>query len=76
MADGKEPVLSKCRFTIRSFGVRRGDKIACHITLRDELARDILERGIRVKDYELPAKNFSDTGKKIALNQRNLKLKA
>merc|ERR1712019_102876 len=40
---GQEPVTSKCKYTIRSFGVRRGDKIACHVTVRGEKAKEILD---------------------------------
>merc|ERR1712066_287777 len=59
---GQEPVISKCRYTIRSFGIRRGDKIACHVTVRGEKAKEILERGLKVKEYELPKGCFSNTG--------------
>merc|ERR1712046_252662 len=59
---GQEPVISKCRYTIRSFGIRRGDKIACHVTVRGEKALEILERGLKVKEYELPKNCFSEHG--------------
>merc|ERR1712054_525336 len=59
---GQEPVISKCRYTIRSFGIRRGDKIACHVTVRGEKAKEILERGLKVKEYELVKGCFSDNG--------------
>lgn len=59
---GQEPVLNKARITIRSFSVRRGEKIACHVTVRGDKARDLLERGIKVKEYELPSKCFTDNG--------------
>merc|ERR1711862_184598 len=59
---GQEPVMSKCKYTIRSFGVRRGDKIACHVTVRGEKAKEILERGLKVKEYDLSKRNFSDMG--------------
>jgi len=49
----QQPVFSKARLTIRSFSVRRQEKIACHITVRGEKAEDILERGLKVKEYEL-----------------------
>ncbi|KAF8822852.1 ribosomal protein RPL11 [Cardiosporidium cionae] len=58
----QKPVFSKCRLTIRSFGVRRNEKIACHVTVRDRKAEQILEKGLKVKEYELRKKNFSDTG--------------
>merc|ERR1711879_1017969 len=58
----QDPVTSKCKYTIRSFGVRRGDKIACHVTVRGEKAKEILERGLKVKEYELVKGCFSDNG--------------
>jgi large subunit ribosomal protein L11e len=64
---GQTPVFSKARFTIRSFGVRRNEKIACHITVRGEKAAGLLEKGLRVKEYELKKRNFSDTGNIIII---------
>ncbi|KAI5570869.1 hypothetical protein BDE02_11G056600 [Populus trichocarpa] len=45
---GQTPVFSKARYTVRSFGIRRNEKIACI--------------GLKVKEYELLRRNFSDTG--------------
>lgn len=59
---GQEPVTSKAKITIRSFSVKRGDKIACHVTIRGDKAKDILDRGLKVKEYELKKGNFSNTG--------------
>ena len=59
---GQEPVLNKAKITIRSFSVRRGEKIACHVTVRGDKAMDLLERGIKVKEHELPKKCFNDRG--------------
>ena len=59
---GQKPVLSKARYTVRQFGIRRNEKIACHVTVRGDKARDLLERGLKVKEYELKYANFSDTG--------------
>ena len=50
------------RYTVRTFGIRRNEKIACHVTMRGEKAEEILERGLKVKEYELRKKNFSATG--------------
>ena len=58
----QQPVFSKARLTIRSFAVRRNEKIACHVTVRGEKAEEILEKGLKVKEYELKARNFSNTG--------------
>merc|ERR1712172_35838 len=57
-----QPVYSKARYTLRSFGIRRNEKISVHVTVRGEKALEILERGLKVKEYELLARNFSETG--------------
>ncbi|KAL3919305.1 MAG: hypothetical protein SGPRY_005676 [Prymnesium sp.] len=56
------PHLHAARYTVRTFGIRRNEKIACHVTMRGEKAEEILERGLKVKEYELRKKNFSATG--------------
>mmetsp|Transcript_49439 Transcript_49439/g.138443 ORF Transcript_49439/g.138443 Transcript_49439/m.138443 type:complete len:174 (+) Transcript_49439:82-603(+) len=58
----QQPVFSKARLTIRSFGVRRNEKIACHVTVRGEKAEEILEKGLKVKEYELRKRNFAKNG--------------
>lgn len=55
-------ITGKARYTVRSFGIRRNEKIAVHVTVRGPKAEEILERGLKVKEYELRKKNFSDTG--------------
>jgi large subunit ribosomal protein L11e len=52
----------KARYTVRSFGIRRNEKIAVHVTVRGPKAEEILERGLKVKEYELRKRNFSETG--------------
>ncbi|KAI9591398.1 ribosomal protein L5 domain-containing protein [Syncephalis fuscata] len=59
---GQAPVYSKARYTVRTFGIRRNEKIAVHCTVRGPKAEEILERGLKVKEYELRRRNFSDTG--------------
>lgn len=59
---GQTPVTSKARYTVRQFGIRRNEKIAVHVTIRGPKAEEILERGLKVKEYELRRKNFSETG--------------
>lgn len=59
---GQTPVSSKASFTIRTFGIRRNEKIATHVTIRGPKAEEILERGLKVKEYELRRRNFSETG--------------
>lgn len=45
---GQQPVFSKARYTVRSFGIRRNEKIAVHCTVRGAKAEEILERGLKV----------------------------
>ncbi|OAD53184.1 60S ribosomal protein L11 [Eufriesea mexicana] len=59
---GQQPVFSKARYTVRSFGIRRNEKIAVHCTVRGAKAEEILEHGLKVQEYELRKDNFSDTG--------------
>jgi len=59
---GQTPVTAKARYTVRTFGIRRNEKIAVHVTVRGEKAAEILERGLKVKEYELKAANFSASG--------------
>lgn len=59
---GQTPVYSKARYTVRTFGIRRNEKISVHVTVRGPKAEEILERGLKVKEYELLRRNFSATG--------------
>merc|ERR1712133_66048 len=59
---GQAPVFSKARYTVRTFGIRRNEKISCHCTVRGPKAEEILDRGLKVKEYELKKGNFSKTG--------------
>merc|ERR1711911_438338 len=59
---GQQPVFSKARYTVRSFGIRRNEKIAVHCTVRGAKAEEILERGLKVREYGLRKDNFSNTG--------------
>ncbi|VDP89802.1 unnamed protein product [Echinostoma caproni] len=54
-----KPVFSKARMTIRTFAIRCNEKIAIHCTVRGPKAEEILEKGLKVKEYELPKSCFS-----------------
>merc|ERR1712144_200127 len=56
------PVENVARYTVRTFVIRRNEKIATHVTVRGPKAEEILERGLKVKEYELRKRNFSETG--------------
>ena len=58
----QRPVMSAARFTVRQFGIRRNEKIACHVTVRGDKALELIKRGLMVKEYELKGANFSSSG--------------
>jgi large subunit ribosomal protein L11e len=47
---GQVPVFGKARFTVRTFSIRRNEKIACYVTVRGEKAMQLL-----VSSTERPA---------------------
>ncbi|CAK5092125.1 unnamed protein product [Meloidogyne enterolobii] len=55
---GQTPVLSRARYTVRAFGIRRNEKIAVHCTIRGPKAEEIIDRGLKVKEFELYRENF------------------
>ncbi len=59
---GQTPITSKAKYTIRSFGIKRNEEIGTHVTIRGQKAEDLLKLGLKVKDNELKARNFSTTG--------------
>merc|ERR1711911_139448 len=69
---GQQPVFSKARYTVRSFGIRRNEKIAVHCTVRGAKAEEILERGLKVREYELRKDNFSNTGNFVSVFKNTL----
>lgn len=59
----QKPVESKAKYTIRTFGIKRNEKIAVHVTVRGDKAEELLKRGLKVKEFELRKGNFSNDGK-------------
>ena len=47
---------------MRSFGIRRNEKIAYYVMVRGEKDLQVLKSGLKVKEYEFLQRNFSDTG--------------
>ena len=56
------PVESRAKFSIRTFGIKRNEKIAVHVTVRGDKAMELLRRGLKVKEFELRKGNFSSSG--------------
>jgi hypothetical protein len=47
---------------VRTFGIRRNEKIATHVTVRGDKAKEIISKGLAVKEFELKKRNFSANG--------------
>merc|ERR1711935_240454 len=58
----QKPVESRARYTVRTFAVKRNEKIAVHVTVRGDKAEELIKRGLKVKEFELRKRNFSDNG--------------
>ncbi len=58
----QEPVFSAARLTVRTFSIRRNEKIACYVTVSGDKAEEILQKGLHVKEFELPDHCFSTSG--------------
>jgi len=59
---GQTGVYGKARITIRQFNVRRNEEISVSCTVRGPKALEILEKALKVKEFELEEGNFSETG--------------
>ncbi|CAA3005545.1 probable LRR receptor-like serine threonine-kinase At3g47570 [Olea europaea subsp. europaea] len=56
---GQSPVFCKVRNTVRSFGIRHNEKIGCYVIVRGDKVMQLLESGLKVKEYELLRRNYS-----------------
>jgi len=59
----QRPVESKAQYTIRTFSIKRNEKIAVHVTVRGKQAETLLTNALKVKEHELKKGNFSNDGK-------------
>merc|ERR1712057_148362 len=59
---GQQPVFGRARYTVRSFSIRRNERISCFSTVRGDKAEELLEAGLKVKEFELIRRNFAECG--------------
>ncbi len=59
---GQNPCKRKAKKTIRDFGIRRGEPIACIVTLRKQRAMEFLKKVLPVTDNKLPKNCFDRYG--------------
>jgi len=59
---GQKPCRRKAKKTVRDFGIRRGESIACLVTLRKEKAREFLKRAFKAVDNKISWERFDRLG--------------
>ncbi|MFB0543520.1 MAG: 50S ribosomal protein L5 [Candidatus Bathyarchaeia archaeon] len=59
---GQESCTRRAKKTIRTFGIRKGEPIACMVTLRRERAEEFLERALSAIGRRIPERNFDENG--------------
>ena len=58
----QKPVKKKAKKTIRDFGLRKGESIACVVTLRKQMAIDFLKKVLPVVDNKFSRSSFDRQG--------------
>ena len=59
---GQKPGKRKARISVRDFGIRKGEPIACMVTLRDEKALMFLKRALQAVENKLSKDHFDMFG--------------
>jgi large subunit ribosomal protein L5 len=59
---GHTPCKRKAKDSIRDFGIRKGESIACIVTLRDEEAVEFLKKVLPVLDSKISGRSFDKQG--------------
>jgi large subunit ribosomal protein L5 len=59
---GQTPVKRKAKKSIRDFGIRQGESIACMVTLRKQKAIDFLKKVLPVVDNKVKQSSFDENG--------------
>lgn len=59
---GQRPSLRKAKKTIKEFGIRKGENIACMVTLTKDKALDFLKKALVALDFKIKRSSFDDNG--------------
>lgn len=59
---GQTPVKKNAKISVRDFGIRKGEPIACVVTLRRQAAIDFLKKVLTVVDNKISKSCFDDRG--------------
>lgn len=59
---GQKPCVRRAKKTIRDFGIRKKEPIACLVTLRGEKAQAFLRKTLQAVDNKIPRTSFDQQG--------------
>lgn len=59
---GQTPAKRKAKKTVRDFGIRQGEPIACLVTLRKHKAIDFLKKVLPILENKIPRTSFDKYG--------------
>jgi len=59
---GQKPCVRRAKKTIRDFGIRKKEPIACLVTLRGEKAREFLRKTLQAVDNKISRRSFDNLG--------------
>jgi large subunit ribosomal protein L5 len=59
---GQKPLSSKAKKSVRDFGIRKGESIACLVTLRKAKTREFLKKAFEAVDNKISRGNFDQVG--------------
>ncbi len=59
---GQKPCTRQAKKTLKDFGIRKGEPIACMTTLRGERAKAFLKRSLEAVGNALESSNFDENG--------------
>lgn len=59
---GQKPSSQRARRTLKDFGIRQGEPIACKVTLRREKAVQFMKRALEAVNNRLSESNFDQQG--------------
>jgi len=59
---GQKPSFRKAKKTIKEFGIKRGENIACVVTLTKDKAVEFLKRVLAAVDFKIKETSFDELG--------------
>jgi large subunit ribosomal protein L5 len=59
---GRKPSFRKAKKTIKEFGIKKGESIACVVTLTKDKALEFLKRALAALDFKIKRSSFDEYG--------------